>query len=413
MGASFGTYDAEMEPLSWRYRLNIMNRTASGLLLTLLLSACGAPGAGEPRIDGPRGRGEGAWSQMAESPLSARYASQAVAIGEKLYVIGGTAADPCPPNASCIEPPEPFFTDGAIYDPETEMWAAMADAPIPIGYGSSSVVDGKLYVLVKGYGSTHPSTRAAFLSYDPEGDQWEELSLPRDHDERILTSKGPRVVAFQSSQENGVREDLVYDLETDTWSELPPDPLRESFDRWMVWTDNGLVLTGIENVPQPGSDGPALYRAAVLAEGKWKAFGESQIFGYNPEWSWTAGRVLNPSNERADGGETNNWGKTYNAGGTFDPETGEWALLSDPPQGRGEFEGVSAAGGRYAIAYSGWVYDAIDERWLHLTRQDDGPEVDMSAAWVGDELYVFGGVDWQDSEGVILDAGWVWTPADD
>jgi hypothetical protein len=35
----------------------------------------------------------------------------------------------------------------------------------------------------------------------------------------------------------------------------------------MVWTDAGLVLLGIENVPQPGSEGPAVYRAAILDRG--------------------------------------------------------------------------------------------------------------------------------------------------
>jgi hypothetical protein len=176
----------------------------------------------------------------------------------------------------------------------------------------------------------------------------------------------------------------------------------------MVWTDEGLVLTGLENVPNPGAEGPALYRAALLTDGKWKSFGTSEIFGYDPEWSWTAGLVLNPSNERGDGGETNNWGKTYNAGGTLDPTTAEWGLLPDPPQGRGEFEGVSAAGDRYAVAYSGWVYDALDQRWLHLTRPDDGPELDMGAAWLDDELYVFGGVRRDGREGEILDDAWVW-----
>lgn len=376
------------------------------VLALVVLASCSSPGA-----NGPGSEAEGDWERLPESSLSARYATRSIALGGELYVLGGTAAEPCPPNADCIEPSDPFLADGAVYDPATQSWGEIADAPIPIGYGSSSVVDGKLYLLVSEYGSTHPSTRAAFLCYDAAGDRWEELRLPREHEERILTSRGPRVVAFQSSQENGVKEDLVYDPETDSWAELPPDPLRESFDRWMVWTDEGLVLTAIEDVPQPGAHGPALYRAALLDGGRRKSFGESEIFGYNPEWSWTAGKVLNPSNERADGGETNNWGKTYNAGGTLDPTTGEWGLLPNPPAERGEFQNVSAAGDRYATAYSGWVYDAVDQRWLNLTRPEGGPDADMSAAWMGNALYVFGGVRWEGSHALILGDAWVWRPA--
>lgn len=379
----------------------------TALTLLIVLGACTSasmrPGSESSNFDG-------GWTQLPKSPLSARYASHVVAIERELFVIGGTAADPCPPGAGCIGPSESSFSDGATYDPRTRRWAPIADAPVPIGRGSSAVVEGKLYLLVYEYLATDEVTRSSFLSYDPRRDRWQRLSLPREPLYRHLVSSGPRVVAFQSSQENGVNGDLVYDPEADSWSELPPDPLRESFDRWMVWTDEGLVLTGLENVPQPGSDGPSLYRAALLSEGKWKSFGTSEIFGYNPEWSWTAETVLNPSNERADGGETNNWGKTYNAGGTFDPATGEWGLLPDPPQGRGEFEGISAAGDRYAIAYSGWVYDALHERWMELIRPEDAPEVDTSATWVGNELYLFGGVRWDESDAVILDDAWMWSP---
>lgn len=386
-----------------------MKRTTWGLLLILLLGSCSAPSSSENGTDGPRGRGEGAWSQIAASPLSARYASQAATIGDKLYIIGGTAAEPCPPNADCTEPPDPFFTDGATYDPQTQTWADIADAPVPIGYGSSAVVNGTFYVLVNGYGSSDPSVRPAFLSYDPERDHWEELAPPPRQRERILTSAGPRVIAFQESQENGVEGDLMYDADTDEWSELTPDPLRPAYDRWMVGTDRGLVLTAISLEPRE-PDEPNLYAAALLRDGEWGSLGESETFGYNPVWSLTAGRVLNASNERADGGETNNWGRTYHAGGTLDPATGQWELLPDPPQDRGEFEGINTAGDRYSVADSGWVYDARDERWLHLTRPRGGPDGEMSAAWLGDELYVWGGVDWQGSEGVILDQGWVWHP---
>jgi hypothetical protein len=88
----------------------------------------------------------------------------------------------------------------------------------------------------------------------------------------LLASYGDRVVAYQGSQELGVQSDLAFDPSTRSWTELPADPLVTSFDRAMVWTDAGLVLLGIENVPQPGSEGPAVYRAAILdrSTGEWR-----------------------------------------------------------------------------------------------------------------------------------------------
>lgn len=398
-----------MEPLPWGYRLKCMKQMAGLLFVGLLLGSCGAATSDSAGSMGTPSKGT--WTQMPDSPLSARYASHAVSIDEKLFVVGGTAAEPCPPNASCIEPTEAPFADGAVYDPGHEAWADIADAPAPVGYGSSAVVGEKLYLLLNGYGSSHPSVQAAFLSYDPAQDRWEEHSLPPNHGERILSSAGPNVVAFQSTQENGVKGDFVYDTNKDEWSELPADPLRESFDRWMVWTDEGLVLLGIENVPQPGSARPAVFRAALLqADGTWKRFRDSEIFGFNPMWSWTAGQVLNASAERADGGETNNWGRTYFAGGTFDPSTGRWGSLPDTPKESGEFQNIYAAGDRYAVAYSGWVFDAQEQRWLHLSRLQGAPDGDTAAAWVVDELFVWGGVRWDGSDAVVLNDGWAWDP---
>lgn len=127
-------------------------------------------------------------------------------------------------------------------------------------------------------------------------------------------------------------------------------------------------------------------------------------------WSWTAGKIVNASNESADGGETHNWDRTYYAGGTFDPSTGEWGSLPDTPKERGEFQNIYAAGDRYAVAYSGGVFDAEEQRWLHLTRPQGGPDGETAAAWVGEELYVWSGVRWEGSDAVLLDDGWVWHP---
>jgi hypothetical protein len=379
------------------------------LLVSVLVSSCGAGGS-DPA--GSTGAPEdGSWAKFADSPLSARYAAHAVSIDDRLFVVGGTAAEPCPPNASCIEPTEAPFVDGAVYDPREETWTKIADAPVSIGYGSSAVVGDKVYLLLNGYGSSNKSVRAAFVSYDTTEDRWEEHPLPPNQRERILASAGPNVVAFQSTQENGVKGDFVYDPNNDAWSELAADPLLKSFDRWMVWTPEGLALLGIEVVPQPGSTEPAVYRAALLkADGTWKRFPDSEIIGYNPMWSWTGGEVLNASSERADGGETNNWGRTYFAGGTLNPSTGEWGSLPDVPKERGEFEDIYAAGDRYAVAYSGWVFDAQEQRWFHLTRPEGGPDVDTAAALVDDQLFIWGGVRWDGSEAVVLDDGWAWHP---
>jgi hypothetical protein len=46
----------------------------------------------------------------------------------------------------------------------------------------------------------------------------------------MLAPAGGDIIAYQSTQENGVTADLIYDPDDQSWSELPRDPLRPSFD---------------------------------------------------------------------------------------------------------------------------------------------------------------------------------------
>ncbi len=75
------------------------------LLAVVLLSSCTTSAATGPGSEAPS-TVDGDWDQLPKSPLSARYSAHVVAIEGRLFVIGGTAADPCPPGADCVGPSE-------------------------------------------------------------------------------------------------------------------------------------------------------------------------------------------------------------------------------------------------------------------------------------------------------------------
>lgn len=378
---------------------------ATAFLLILLFASCG-----ERANSGSRDLSAGSWEILPDSPLAARRSAHAFAIDHKLMIVGGTAAEPCPVGADCGEPSEAPFSDGAVYDPDQARWTEIADAPLPIGYGTGAVADGRLYLLITDGGSTHPEVRRAFVSYDPGRDVWAELEAPPDDPTLMLAPAGDDIIAYQSTQENGVTADLIYNPDDQSWSELPRDPLRPSFDRSIVWTDAGLVLLGIEVVPNPGSKEPSFYRAAILdGSGRWVRLPDSEVIGWNPQWSWSAGQVVNASIESADGGEVNGWGRSYPAGGMLDPITKEWAPLPSVPARAGDFTGIYAFGGSRALVGSGWTFDAASGGWLELSRPDGAPESEAAAAWVGDELFVWGGVRFARNEGELLGDGWRWS----
>jgi hypothetical protein len=248
------------------------------------------------------------------------------------------------------------------------------------------------------------------MVYEAGSDSWSELALPPHSEHYLLSAYGPTVAAYLTTQENGVRPDLLYDAGDDAWTELPPDPLQPSFDRTLVGTPAGAVLFGIESVEQPGVE-PSIYRAALLRDGRWTRLPDSEVVGWNPMWSLVGDRLVNINIDKVDGGETNNYGRFYLTGGIFDLGDRSWRDLRGIPEAHGGFDGIYAAGERYVVSGQGWVFDAIEERWIELSRPPEAPEAEAAATWTGDRLAVWGGVRWDRSDGQLLNEGWLWSPS--
>jgi hypothetical protein len=383
-------------------RLAVVRSFLVAVLGLVSLGAC-AERAPEPRA-GDRG-----WTEVAEPPLSARYAAHAFWLDGRVVVMGGTDARPCPPGADCVLPEEPPLRDGAAMDPATGRWQPIGDAPVPLGWATSAVVDDTVFLWVGGSG-WEPGAPPAFLAYDAGRDRWQQLPLPDAGDEwRTLARAGELVVAYQGSQEHGVRPDFVFDPSTRTWTELPRDPLIPSFDRTMVWTDVGLVLLGIENVPQPGME-PAFYRAAILdlSAGRWTRLPDSEVIGYDPSWFWAGDLVVNATLGTSDGGEVNGYERPYPHGGMLDPSSGEWLPLPDPAE-PGRYPGISLGGGDYVVSLLGPVLHVPSRTWSGLEPPPRAAN-EQALTWAGDRLFAWGGVRWDGEEAEIVSDAWTWRP---
>jgi hypothetical protein len=382
------------------------------VLAAMVLAAIGTACARATSPDsGPLEAGSG-WVEVPASPMSPRFGSHAFWVGQEILVLGGSASDPCPPTAACLPPSEPPLRDGAALDPETGTWRTIAPAPVPLGWASGAVLGDVLYIWVPA-DEDIPGMRRAFMSYDVESDRWKELPMPPVGEDRtyVLAPAGDRLVAYQSTQEHGVRSDLEFDPSARTWSELPADPLIPSFDRTMVWTEAGLVVLGIENVPQPGSERPAVYRAAVLdpETRSWRRLPDSEISGWDPAWFWAGGLLVNPTLGASDGGDVNNWGRPYPHGGILDPVRGTWSPLPDPPEPGDEFPSFAVGGTEYVSSFSGWVLHVPSGRWVELDAPAGSAHEGQAVTWAGDRLFVWGGVRWDGNEPTILGDGWLWS----
>lgn len=255
-----------------------------------------------------------------------------------------------------------------------------------------------------------------FLSWTPESGAWRELPSPPGQPTG-LTAVGERVVAYQTTLEHGPAPDSVLDPATEEWTPLPEPPGTPAFDRTMVAVDDHtLALLDVELVPDPGADGPTLYRAAVLdlTTNGWRRLPTSDVAGLGGGWHPVGDLLVNASTQTVDGGEVGNYGRDVPTGGILDPANGTWSTL---PARHDSAPGpaVGDVAGDDVVVSEGWALHVAHSRWERLPDLDalDGVS-GQASVWAGDRLMVWGGARFDDDTpaGELLGTGWTWQPED-
>ncbi|MGF6824460.1 hypothetical protein M2317_003389 [Microbacterium sp. ZKA21] len=382
-------------------------RIVTGIALaaaTMLLALCAAavtdPAPTVVAEPTPRPAG---WTSADDFPLKPREGPVMVWTGDELIVVGGDLAPPCPPFADCMIGPSAH--DGAALDPETGTWRELADASVGIAPGSGAFVAGQVFMW-----AGENNVRGQLMSYSVAEDEWRELDVP-DEQPRRLVADGDDLVLPLASHESGAGADLVLDVASGEWSELPADPLGPMFDRLLVPTPDGMLLTGKALVESPGSERPSLVQAALYdrESGTWTRLPDTgQIGGWSA--AWTGERVVDASLGGADGGAVNGWGREYPFGGMLSIPDGVWSPLPGAPEPlRDPWEGRIAGGGRF-LAADGYIFDDVEETWTPMTSPPDAPDVVGTPAWAGEQLVAVGGTDWSGWEGTRNARVWIFVP---
>lgn len=402
------------------------------------------------------------WEQLPPSPLSPRGGAVLTELDDgRLLVVGGDTSPGChdtlvvPQDQSgdtsssgassgaavvsastaaldCAGPEkETRLRDGAILDSASGSWRPMAEAPAPLSDPTRPVVIGDVvYVWAWPSFVQGAPQHGVWMSYDVKADSWRRLADPPlgEHPYIGVVPAGDRLIAYRTSEEFGEKGDLIYDPATDSWSDLPTDPLSLSFDRFMVPTDDEVVLLARELVPNPGSERPSLVRAAAWdpETHEWRRLPDSEVIGGYDSWSWTAKRVVNPERDSFDGGESGNYGKYYSAGGMLDPATGEWSELPEPPQGQADCKSDNSGlgetprergAGPEAVVLNGWALHVAEERWERVPCNEKRADFAYASTWAFDGVVTFGGYDAVAEPGQFptdykfKNDTWLWRPA--
>jgi N-acetylneuraminic acid mutarotase len=154
----------------------------------------------------------------------------------KIYVMGGS-------HETDAEKAE--VRTVVVYDPATDTWTQKGDMPRRIGAGSSSVVDGKIYVF-GGYGG---SSRVD--EYDPVTDTWTKKSyMPAWRHALSTSTLDGKIYAIGGyvpgvSGYPGVATVEVYNPATDTWTTAPDMPTGRIGPRSSVVDGKIYVIGGL------------------------------------------------------------------------------------------------------------------------------------------------------------------------
>jgi hypothetical protein len=305
------------------------------------------------------------WRELLPPPLSPREHPTGFWTGQEVVLVGGSAAPPCPPNASCRVPTSPPLADGAAYDPGRDSWRPIADAPVAFSWADAAVLGSTAYLWIDGE-TGRPEAPSAFLAYHVEEDRWEELELPTaELGWYRLVGTDDRIVAFTAEDSADGRPDLVFDPVTKSWSELPDDPLSPGFDRVMTWDGKELLLFDHELVEDLGGDLPL-------------------------------------------------------RGAAFDFGTGDWRMLDDPDaalvqsgwMSHDSLGGVVDESGARYLGRSGEVRDEVAGTTLRMPELEAleyayGGTTDVTTVT---DLFVFLGSEWSDPDGELHSRAWLWSP---
>lgn len=375
-------------------------------------STVDAGGAGD---DGGAATSAGGWTRLPDPPLSPRVGATAAWTGEEVIVVGGWEFL-CPPGADCSGPTEAPFTDGAAFDPSSQTWRPIADAPAAFEGEHPAVAAGSVFFLVEcdvsSIGTEEapaeercPDTRepTVLLRYDAEPDTWTQRPGPPGDDPLQIEAVGDSIIAFAGSEEHGERREWRFDLESALWTAIPDDPRPLMYDRSIVAAPGGrsALLFGADAESGPTSEPSQevnLAAALDLETMTWTELPPSPSRGYRA-WGVDDVVVLEPH----FGG----------SGGLFDPASSTWSASPAGAGGSFDSDRVAGAFGQHDAVYvdaSGWVLDLERSEWLDVEPFDDRsvfPQSSVTA--VGRDLFVFGGERWTSSDGELLGDAWMWT----
>jgi N-acetylneuraminic acid mutarotase len=230
------------------------------------------------------------WQPIEPAPLPARSAATGVWTGGELLVWGGWAhRTDTSPGGDVV--------DGAAYDPATDTWRRLPDAPLPAGGAQTAAWTGSALVAFTFSGDRDPVCVGA--AYTPVTNSWRRLAAcPFD---RLLNAAGARAVwtgnevllvqhpddVLTPQTQRAWRRPVyaAYNPSTGTWRRPAAKPAGVNAGMQFVWTGRELLLVNADN-----SENAALARKGAAydpSRDRWRSLPDAPFALASSATVWT------------------------------------------------------------------------------------------------------------------------------
>jgi len=322
--------------------------------LILCLAGCG--GSADPP-DKPEGSAfeelPVGWTEL-PAPPEVRTRAATAWTGEKLLVWGGYVF-----TGSGDKPPE---ADGFVFDARARRWVQMAASPLaPRAYPASTWTGDELLI----WGGSDGRQERFFddgAAYDPNTDTWRRLpQAPIEPRAPLWVWTGQELIVWGTAVRvnDRPRDGAAYDLGTDTWRRIAEAPIELS-DSTAVWTGQEMIVFGAAlhggNVPESKTAIAAAYDPKADT---WRTLPDSELSPQASTAAW-------------NGRELIAW-DYLNGTAAYDPGTDRWRTLRDVPLDAGECSPDSVSVRTYVFGhYCGAmaVYDRAADSWRDISRRE-------------------------------------------
>jgi N-acetylneuraminic acid mutarotase len=296
-----------------------------------------------------------------------------------------------------------FFDTGGRYDPTTDTWTPMSTVNAPVGrWHHSAIWTGRLMVVWGGDNAPDSSTNRLGTGgrYDPASDSWMPTSAAGAPSARtfhtavwtggLMVVWGGEEDPYQSFTNTGGR----YDPVSDTWTPTSTsNALSRRGSHTAVWTGSLMVAWG-------GYDGAFLDtggRYDPIAD-TWSPVSTSHAPAPRVFHSsvWTGSHML------VWGGGYDQFQRTFNSGGRYDPASDSWTPMSttSAPSAReahtavwtGNLMVVWGGDANVLLLDTGGRYDPATDTWTPTaTGSAPSARENHTAVWTGTVMIVWGG----------------------